>query len=176
MAISREKKEQIVSELEEKFKKSLISVFTNYRGLNVEEVSGLRKKMREKEIDYRVAKNTLFRLAFKNTEMKVDESILNQPIAAAFGYRDEVDPPKIINDFAKEHENLEILGGIIEGKYVPREEILELANLPTREELYAKIVGSLASPFRGLVSVLQGNLRGLVSVLNQYKDQITENS
>ncbi len=170
MPITREKKEQIVKELTEKFKTSVISVITDYRGLNVGEISDLRKKAREKEAEYKIAKNTLFIKALKSAGIGVNESIFSQPIAIAFGYSDEVDPPKLLNEFSKEHENLEILGGIIEGKFVSREDILNLANLPGREELYARVVGSLAAPLRNLANVLQGNLRGLVSVLNQYKD------
>ncbi len=173
MPISREKKEQIVSELKDKFKKSVISVLTDYSGLNVEEISDLRRKMRLKDISYKVTKNTLFLRALKETGILIDETVFTRPIAIAFGHGDCVDTPKIINNFSKEHENLEIIGGIIEGKYVPKEKILTLANLPGREELYARIVGSLASPLRGLASVLQGNLKGLVSILSQYREKIS---
>lgn len=176
MAISREKKEQIVSQIQDKLQKSIIAVLTDYRGLSVSDISELRKKLREKGIDYKVAKNTLYLKTLKNLHIEVDKNVFSQPIAMAFSYEDEVDAPKILNDFSKEHENLEIISGIAGGKYVPREYVINLANLPSKEELYAKIVGSLALPLRGFLSVLQGNLRGLVSVLSQYKDQITRNS
>ena len=170
MPISKEKKEQIVSNLTENFKNSVVSVLVDYRGLSVSEITELRKNAREKDTEFKVAKNTLFLLALKNAGVEIDKEVFSKPIALAFGQNDEAVAPKVLNDFAKEHDNLEILGGIINGKYVPRETMLSLANLPSKEELYAKIVGSLASPLRNLVNVLQGNLRGLVSVLNQYKD------
>ena len=172
MAITKEKKEQIVSDIQNKLQKSIIAVLTDYRGLSVSDISELRKELREKGIDYKVAKNTLYLKSLKNLGVEIDKSVFQQPIAMAFGYEDEVDPPKILNDFSKKHENLEIIGGIADGKYIPREYIINLASLPSKEELYARIVGSIASPLRGFISVLQGNLRGLVSVLNQYKDKL----
>lgn len=173
MPITREKKEQIVSKLKDEFKDSVVSVLTDYSGLTVEDISVLRRELREKGVEFKVAKNTLFLIALKDAGVQVEKEVFSKPIAIAFGKGDEVDAPKVINDFSKKNENLEILGGIIEGKYVPQETILSLANLPGREELYAKIVGSLASPLRGLACVLQGNLRGLVCVLNQYKEKIS---
>lgn len=173
MPISREKKEEIVKDLTSKFKDSNVAVLTDYRGLDVESIQKLRKAAFDKGIDYRVAKNTLFTMAAKNAGIEVSEDVFNRPVAIAFGYKDEVDSPKLINEFAKENDTLEIIGGIVDGKFVSTETILNLANLPSREELYAKIVGSLASPLRGVVTVLQGNLRGLVSVLNQYKEKIS---
>ena len=173
MAISREKKEKIVSELTEEFKNNIVAVLADYSGLNVSEISELRKKAKEKDVSFKVAKNNLFLLASKNAGAKLDKDTLKRPVAIAFGHKDEVDAPKTLNDFAKEHESLEILGGIIDSEYATKEAIMDLANLPSREELYAKIVGSLASPLRGLASVLQGNLRGLVLVLNQYKEKVS---
>jgi len=173
MAISRQKKEEIVKELTEEFKKNVVAVMADYSGLTVSEISELRKKAKEKDIGFKVAKNNLFILASKNAGVIIEKNVLDRPIAMAFGHKDEIDAPKTLNDFAKEHENLEILGGIIDDKYADKEAIMNLANLPGRDELYAKIVGSLASPLRGLASVLQGNLRGLVSVLNQYREKLS---
>lgn len=173
MPITKEKKEQVLLQLKDEFKNSIICVLTDYSGLSVENITELRRKMREKNTSYKIAKNTLFLKAAKESGINITENEFTQPVAIAFGHKDEVDTPKVINDFSKQNESLEVLGGIIEGKYVPREEILTLANLPGREELYAKIVGSLASPLRGLACVLQGNLRGLVSVLNQYKEKVS---
>ena len=172
MPITKEKKEKIVSDLTDKFKKGRVEVLTDYSGLSVADITDLRKKAREKGIDYKIAKNTLFKIAAKNAGISDDENAFNQPIAIAFGYGDEVDTPKVLKEFSDSNENLQIIGGIIEGNYVSREKILQLANLPSREELYAKIVGSLSSPLRGLLSVIQGNLRGLVFVLNQYKEKV----
>lgn len=175
MAITKEKKEKIISELTEKFQKSKVAVLTDYKGLSVADISELRKKAREKQIEYKVAKNTLFILASKKAGIEVDEKYFNDQMAIAFGYNDEIDAPKVMNEFSKSHEGFEITGGIIEKRLSSKQNIINLANLPEKEELYAKIVGSLASPLRGILSVMQGNLRGLVSVLNQYKEQKTNN-
>jgi len=172
MAITREKKEQIVSELTERFKRTNVAVITDYRGLDVESLQRLRKRAFEKGIDYKVAKNTLFMIAAKDAGIEISEKTFSRPIGIAFGYKDEVDSPKLIKELTKENETLEIVGGIIDGKFVPVEAILNLANLPSKEELYSKIVGSLAAPLRGVITVLSGNLRGLVSVLGQYQNKL----
>ncbi len=173
MAITKEKKQEILKDLAEKFKNSNVAILTDYRGLDVESLQKLRKKAFEKGINYKVAKNTLFMIAAKDAGIEIAEEAFSRPIGIAFGYKDEVDSPKLIQEFTKENETLEIVGGIIDGKFVPVETVLNLANLPSKEELYAKVVGSLAAPLRGVVTVLQGNLRGLVLVLNQYKEKIS---
>lgn len=174
MAITREKKEELIKEFAKKLEDSKAVVFTDYRGLNVEEISEIRKKLREKGIEFKVLKNTLLKIAVKDSKLDIDlDQIKDRPVAAAFGYEDEVEPAKITYQFSKDHESLELFGGVLNGKSISLDEIKSLALMPSREEMYAKIVGSLASPLRGLASVLQGNLRGLVNVLSQYKDQVS---
>lgn len=170
MAISRTEKEQLVETITEKIKESKAIVFADYRGLNVEEMTEIRKKLRAKGIELKVMKQNLFKIAVKNAKADIDtDSLVNHPIAIAFG-QDEVEPAKTIYDFSKKHESLEMVGGALNGKTISMEELKTLAMMPSREEMYGKVVGSLASPLRGIVGVLQGNLRGLVSVLNQYAE------
>ena len=172
MAITKEKKEQLISELSEKLRTSKSVVFTDYRGLTVEELEDLRNKLREQGIEFKVIKNTLFRIAVKEAGITIDESIIKgHPVAVAFSSDDEVAPAKISYEFASKNEKLGIIGGILEGKGINDIMIKSLAKLPSREELYAKIVGSLASPLSGLVNVLSGNTRNLVNVLNAIKNQ-----
>jgi len=135
----------------------------------VEEINEVRNNLREKGIEFKVIKNTLFKIAAKNAKIDVDlGQIKDHPVAAAFGFHDEVDPAKITYEYSRKNENLELIGGILNGKAVSLDQIKTLALMPSREEMYAKIVGSLASPLRGLANVLQGNLRGLVNVLDAY--------
>jgi large subunit ribosomal protein L10 len=172
MAISREKKKEFITDIIDKLNRSKAVVFTDYRGLDVESINEVRNKLREQGVDYKVIKNSLFRRALAETNLKINvEEFENHPVAAAFSYEDEVIPAKVIYDYSKKNENLEILSGILEGKEVDAITVKSLAKLPSREELYAKLVGSLVSPMSGLVNVLTGNMRGLVNVLNAYKEQ-----
>jgi large subunit ribosomal protein L10 len=171
MAITRKKKEELVEQIATKIKESKSIVFADYRGLSVEEINEIRSQLREKGVEMKVLKQNLFAIAAKKAGADIDTTELKgHPIAYVFG-TDEVAPAKTIHDFTKKHENLEMIGGALDGKTITKEELNHLALMPSREELYAKVVGSLASPLRGIVGVLQGNLRGLVSVLNQYSEQ-----
>lgn len=168
--ITRQQKEQIVDTIAQKIKESKAIVFTDYRGLSVEEMTEIRKELRAKGIELKVMKQSLFKLAVKKAGADIEvEGLANHPVAIAFG-DDEVDPAKTIHEFSKKHENLEMLGGALNGKTITEEELKTLALMPSREEMYGRVVGSLASPIRGIMGVLQGNLRGIVSVLNQYAE------
>lgn len=169
MAITRQKKEELIEALASKIKDSKAIVFTDYRGLSVEEIALLRNDLRKKGIEFKVLKNSLFKIAVKNSGSDVDiESLKDHPVGAAFSYKDEVEAAKVIYEFAKNHEAIEFIGGVLNGVAVDVNQVKSLALMPGRDEMYAKIVGSLASPLRGLVTVIQGNLRGLVNVLDQY--------
>ncbi|MBI3290784.1 50S ribosomal protein L10 [Candidatus Falkowbacteria bacterium] len=99
-----------------------------------------------------------------------DPKTFNKGVATVFGYEDEVAPARVIQTFAKNHEALNTVGGILEGRFVGPEKIIELSRLPSRDELLAKVVGSINAPISGFVNVLAGNLRGLVGVLSAIKD------
>ncbi len=173
MAISKEKKEKIVEELTEKFSSSSAVILTNYQGLNVKDITGLRCELKEKGVKFEVIKNTLVKIALEKAGLKIDTSIFSGPVALAFDLEEGIDSSKIIYNFAKGNKNLEILGGIINKNLVDVDAIKSLALLPTREELYAKLVGSLNAPISGFINVLSGNIRNLVYVLNAYKESKT---
>lgn len=173
MLLTKEKKKELIKELEAKLENAKTVVLADYRGLKVSQIQTLRDKMFEAKIDLKVVKNKLFGIALKERNITVDEEILNKPLLVAFDSRDEVAPCKMLNEFTKENQSLKILGGVVNNKFATLSEIKILANLPSREEMYAKVVGSCAAPIRGFVNVLAGNLRGLVSVLNQYKEKIS---
>jgi large subunit ribosomal protein L10 len=171
MVLTKDQKKNLIDGIQDRVVKSKTLVFTNYQGLKVKDLNILRKKLKEKGIEYKVIKNTLARLVFKNNDLKIEDTILDKPAAVAFGYKDEVEPSKIIHEFAKTNNKLEILGGIVNGEFMDVAAIKALALLPSREELYAKVVGSIAAPISGFVNVMSGNLRGLVSVLKQYQEK-----
>jgi large subunit ribosomal protein L10 len=155
MSNNLEIKKQIVEEIKEKFSKAKSAVVVDYRGLNVEEVTELRKKMREAGVEYKVYKNTMMRLAAKETGFGDLEGDLTGPNGVAFGYEDPVVPAKILNDFAKEHKNLELKAGVVEGQYCDLAKIQAIADIPSREVLLAKFLGSIKSPVSNLAYLLQ---------------------
>ncbi len=155
MSNAIEIKKQIVEEIKEKFSKAQSAVIVDYRGLTVEEVTELRKKMREAGIDYKVYKNTMTRMAAQETGFESLLGDLTGPNAIAFSYADPVIPAKILNDFAKTHKKLELKSGVVEGKYCGLEEIKAIAEIPSREVLLAKLLGSIKSPVSNLAYLLQ---------------------
>lgn len=170
MAKTRQQKEQTVKDLIEKLKKAKSLVFVNFDGLKVKEVEELRKNCRAENIEYLVTKKTLIKKAFKDVGLDIDPKTFDKEAAIAFGYEDEVAPARIVQNFAKEHEALIAFGGVLENKFVPAEKVIELSKLPSKDELLAKVVGSIKAPVSGFVNVLSGNLRNLVYVLNAIND------
>lgn len=171
MAKSKEKKNQIVEELNNNLKSHRVALLVDYKGLKVKEIQSLRRKLAEKGISLEVMKNSLFRIALKNQNLEIDNSLLNRPLAISFA-DDEVEVSKELVAARKETEALEILGGLLDQKFVDESVIIQLSKLPGREELYAKLVGSINFPISGLVNVLAGSIRNLVNVLNNYKEKI----
>ncbi len=146
-------KKGVVAEIAEKLQKSASCVVVDYKGLKVEEVTELRNKFREAGIDYKVYKNTLVRRAAAEVGnmAQFDDVNLVGTNAIAFGYEDPVAPAKIVNDFAKTHPKLELKMGFVEGEFYDAENIKKLAEIPSREELIAKLLGSLKAPVSNFV-------------------------
>ncbi|MDQ0177374.1 50S ribosomal protein L10 [Bacillus chungangensis] len=150
MSTAIEKKKLVVEEISEKFKSSVSTVVVDYRGLNVAEVTELRKQLREAGVEFKVYKNALTRRAAEAAELGgLTESLIG-PNAIAFSTEDVVAPAKILNDFAKKHEQLEIKIGVIEGNISNVEEIKALAELPSREGLLSMLLSVLQAPIRNL--------------------------
>ena len=155
-----QQKQGIVEDIKTKFETCKSAVLIDYRGLTVEEVTNLRNKFREAGVEYRVLKNTMIRRAVDALGMEGLEPVLEGPTAVAFGMEDAVAPAKIISDFIKETEKTEIKAGVLEGK------VVDVAALPSREVLLAKVLGSMNAPITGFVTALSGNIRNLLYVLN----------
>jgi large subunit ribosomal protein L10 len=145
-----EQKKLIVTEIADKLKASKSTVVVDYRGLNVAEVTELRKQLREAGIDFKVYKNSMSRRAAEAAELAGLNESLTGPNAIAFSNEDVVAPAKIINDFAKKHEALEIKAGVIEGNVASVEDIKALAELPSREGLLSMLLSVLQAPIRNL--------------------------
>lgn len=170
MAKTKEKKEALINKFDEQLSTAKSAVLVDYKGLKVNETEELRNALRGKGVQFNVTKNSLVKIALKKHGIEFDAEIFKKPVAIAFAMEDEVAPAKEIDLFAKKHEAIEILGGILEKKMIDSAAVKRLAALPSREELLGKVVGSIASPLSGMVNVLAGNLRGLVNVLNALKD------
>jgi large subunit ribosomal protein L10 len=145
-----EQKKQLVTEIADKLKASKSIVVVDYRGLSVAEVTELRKQLRDAGIDFKVYKNTMTRRAAETAELSGLNDALTGPNAIAFSTEDVVAPAKIINDFAKKHEALEIKAGVIEGNVATAEEVKALAELPSREGLLSMLLSVLQAPIRNL--------------------------
>ncbi|MDD5031643.1 MAG: 50S ribosomal protein L10 [Patescibacteria group bacterium] len=173
MPKTREQKKEILESLTEKIKRAKSVVFAKFNSLGVKENEDLRNKLKAEGGEYYVAKKTLLDLAFKNSGMKdLDIRGLEGKVAAIFGYDDEVAPAKITGQFKKgTPDKISFVGGILENKFIPSEVVETLSNLPSKQELYAKMVGSMQAPISGFVHVLSGNLRGLVVVLKAIGDK-----
>jgi large subunit ribosomal protein L10 len=173
MAITRAAKEQAVDKLSSELGRIKLAVMTDYRGLTVHEVEELRGLLRDQGMTYRVSKNTLLRIASKNNPAlaDVDPATFSGPMALAMGFDDEVAPARVIFQYAKKHDALEIVGAITgDGQVLTASQVKALANLPTREQLLAQVVGTIAAPLTGFVGVMSGNLRSIVYVLNALQE------
>lgn len=169
--MARPEKAVVVEELKDKLSRAQAVVLTDYRGLNVQEITELRRQLREAGVEYKVVKNTLATLAAKEVELDDLEQYLNGPTALAFGYDEPVSAAKIINEFARLHKELEIKGGVLEGNVIGLEAVLDLAALPPREELLAMVARAVQGPIAGLANALQGILRNLAYALDAVREQ-----
>jgi len=168
---TKEQKEVIIKDLTEKLKNSKAVVFSDYKGLNVKDMTQLRRDLREAGVDLKVLKKTLMNVALKNAGIEMDAKKLEGQVAIAVSSEDEVAAAKIIAKLAKANENLKIVGGILGTKELSVAEVDALAKLPSKEELLSKLVGSLNAPASGFVNVLAGNVRGLVTVLQAISEK-----
>lgn len=163
-------KEIIVADLVEKFGKAQSVVLYDYIGLNVTEVTNLRNQFRKAGIEYKVIKNTIIKRAVDILGITGLDSYLNGPTAVAISYQDPVAPAKILVEFIKQAKKTEIKSGILIGKVIDEEGVKQLAALPSKEELLARMLGSLNAPSTGLVMVLSGVLKKLVYAINAIKE------
>ncbi len=178
MAQSRESKEKDLVELTELFASSKLTVAATYSGLSVLQLQELRRVAAENGTTIRVAKNRLVKRAVsKNEQLKsADVADLKGQLLYAFSDTDELAPAQVLHNFAKANQQLEFVAGInAEGEVFNSEQVNALATLPTKDQLRAQLVGTLAAPLSGLVTVLSGNLTGLMNVLNARKEQLESN-
>ena len=170
MALTKEKKQKNLKSLKENISKQKSVIFADFSKVNSLDLFSLRKKLKESGCVLKIGKKTLIRIAFGQSNIsfwnKIKSSVPGQ-LALVFGIEDELSPARISNQFSKTNENFKILGGIFENRFIEKEKVLVLANLPSREELLSKMMGSMTAPVSGFMNVLQGNIKGLIVVLSK---------
>lgn len=169
--MARPKKEAAVADIKERLERSKAIVLTDYRGLNVHDIMELRRRLKEAGVDYKVVKNTLAQLAAEKAAISDVNVYLSGPTAMAFGFGDPVAPAKIISEFAREHKELEIKGGILEGRVIGADDVKALALLPSREVMLARVASAMQAPIAGVVGALSGCMRKLVYALDAVRKQ-----
>lgn len=168
---AKEKKAQIVAELKDNFQNASSAVLIDYRGITVAEATVMREECRKAGVVYKIYKNTLTERAVK--ELGYDDLVpyLKGPTAIAFGAEDPVAPAKLLSDTIKKLKKMEFKVGLVEGKVIDVAGVNALANLPSREALIAKMLGSMNAPVTGLVMVLSGTIRSLLYALKAVEEK-----
>ncbi len=169
--MDRKTKELVVAELHEKLKHFNLAVLANCSGLNVEKITTLRNALRKTDTEFRVVKNTLLRIASKETDLSGMQEQFKGPLAIALNYTDVVETAKVLVDFAKKNADLEIRAGMLNGKVITGEQLNQLAMLPSREVILGKLLSVLVGVQTGFVSVLSAVPRSMVQILEAYRQK-----
>ncbi|MEN3184127.1 MAG: 50S ribosomal protein L10 [Atribacterota bacterium] len=169
--MERSEKEKIIAELLERLRRSQAIFVIGYHGMDVPSMEQLRRSLRGAEGELKVAKNTLMRLALTQAGFSAEDHLLKGQNAFVFSYRDIVQVAKVLADFAKKFPQLEMKGGFLGARLLAASDVQRLAELPSREELLARVVGGMAAPIVGLLGVLQGVMRNFVWVLKAIEEK-----
>jgi len=167
----RKQKEKTVEDIALELKEAELIVITDYRGLTVSQITSLRRLLRSERCRYKVAKNTLTKLACRRVGLEQLEQFLEGPTAVASTNADPVNAVKALLKFSKENEPLSFKGGLLNGQVITTEQLKALGDLPPKEVLLAKVCSGFQAPIFGLVNVLQGNIRALVYALEAVRAQ-----
>ncbi|MFH0969265.1 MAG: 50S ribosomal protein L10 [Patescibacteria group bacterium] len=162
---TKAQKKELVKDMASKIREAKAIVFADFKGVKVKDLTALKKELRKEGVEFKVSKKTLINIAFKEVGIEVDTKKMEGQVAVSISSQDEVAPAKIISKFSKANENLKILGGILEKKFMDINKVKALAKLPSKEELLGNLVRTIQAPISGFVNVCAGNLRGLVQVL-----------
>jgi large subunit ribosomal protein L10 len=169
MALSREKKDQVVKDVETLLSDSKLTVAARYQGTSVQAMQSLRHNARDSGTKVKIIKNRLFKKALQNGDAfkGVDDSVFSGQLLYAFNSEDEIAPAQSLAQFAKQHPQLEFVAALTaDGKLLSADEVKTLAALPTKDQLRARVVAVIAAPASGLVNVVAANVRSVLNVLN----------
>lgn len=166
-------KEDKIKMIKDKLEKAQVAIVTEYKGLSVDEITALRRQLQKDDGDYTVTKNTLAKLAVKGTDFEILADSFKGPIALAFGFKDQVSPAKALASFIKETKKGEIIAAALDGKLLSADEAKALATLPSKEEIYAKMLGCVNSPASGIANSVNGVITQLVRTMAAVRDAKT---
>lgn len=169
--MDRSQKEQVVAELHDKLQRATAAILTDYKGMSVAEMTELRDALAAEKIEYQVVKNTLMQLASRDTGAAAMDSLLKGTCAVAIAYGDPAVPAKVIKKFSKTNEKFKVKAGVLGNRLLNSDQVSALAELPPREELLAKLLGTLNAVPTSLVTVLSGVPRAFVGVLAAIQHQ-----
>ena len=175
MALSKDKKQQVVSEVKDLLEASKLTVVAKYQGTSVGAMQTLRREAKTDGTQVKVIKNRLFKLVIEKDDRfkDVERSMFNGQLLYAFNSEDEVAPAQALAKFAKTQPQIEFIGGLTgDGQLLSADDVKALANLPSKDTLRAQLAGTIAAPLSGFVNVLAGNVRGVLNVLNARADQL----
>jgi len=172
--LNRTEKEQVVSELHKRVEQFKAAVLTNYRGLNVEQMTQLRQRLREEKISYNVVKNTMMKLACKGTHLEKLTDAFEGPTAIAIAYGDPIPLAKILSEFQKTQPALEIKACVIEGKVASPAEMKALASMPPREVMFAQVLGGIQAPGSQLAGVILSAIQQVLGALQARAEQLAK--
>jgi large subunit ribosomal protein L10 len=164
-------KQSIVEDIKDRFEKSKVVIVTDYKGLDVISINSLRRQLREADCEYRVVKNTLLRRASEDTDIAVIKDTFTGPNAVTFSYEDPVAPAKVLTEFAKSNDNLEIKVGFMDGKMLDANAVKALSALPSREVLLSQLLSAMNGVPGAFVRTLNGILGQMLNVLMAIKEQ-----
>jgi large subunit ribosomal protein L10 len=173
--LNRSAKERIVAELHDKLKDVKLAVLADYSGIKVKDITGLRNELRKAKSELKVVKNNLLSIALKDTEFLPLDDHLKGPRALVMNFGDVVEPTKVLVEFAKKNDKLEIEAGMLDGTLLSKDQIKALADLPSREVLLGKLLSLLAGVQTQLVTVLSAVPRGFVQVLEAHRQNKENN-
>jgi len=170
MPLTRQQKENTVAKTQEDITGAVSSVFVSFDGLSLADINELRNNLYDAGCRLRVIPKRLLKLVLQNAKLEFDPVSHEGQMAVVWG-PDAVAPAKILQTFAKTHDTIQLRAGVLEGEVIALEQVLALAKLPSREELLGQLVGTIAGPMRGFVTVLSGVQRNMVYVLSAIKDK-----
>jgi large subunit ribosomal protein L10 len=171
MKMNRAKKDEVVEQLIARLEQSPNLYLTDFTGLAVKPMTDLRRRLREAGVGYTVVKNSLVLRAFESASVKGLEDVVSGPTAVVFAGEEPVTAARLLAQFKKDHEQLTLKAGLVEGRRLEAEEIIRLATLPSRQELLGQLAGAMQAPLQGFVGVLSGLLQQFVGAVEALRAQ-----
>ncbi len=171
MKMNRAKKDEVVEQLIARLEQSPNLYLTDFTGLAVKPMTDLRRRLREAGVGYTVVKNSLVLRAFESASVKGLDDVVSGPTAVVFAGEEPVTAAKLLAQFKKDHEQLTLKAGLVEGRRLEAEEIIRLATLPSRQELLGQLAGAMQAPLQGFVGALSGLLQQFVGAVEALRAQ-----